>query len=92
MHRHSRPCLPADSYIDFWEIDLNYDGKVFNSDLQVIRSGRHTDSSLPLHITTRCKKPRTPIHIAVKVHDVFGDTAMEIAQLYTGPQFPGAWG
>jgi site-specific DNA-methyltransferase (adenine-specific) len=72
---------PAFSYIDFWEIDLNYDGKVFNSDLQVVRASQRMDSDLPLQITARLKKPSTPIEIAIRVHDVFGDTVVAIARL-----------
>lgn len=73
--------VPGFSYIDFWEIDLNYDGKVFNSDLQVVRASQRMDSDLPLQITALLKKPSTPIEIAIRVHDVFGDTVVASARL-----------
>lgn len=69
--------------IDFWEIDLNYDGQIFNSDLQLIRTGQRMDSDLPLSITTRVKRPATPFQIAVRVHDVFGDTTVANARIET---------
>lgn len=68
-------------YLDFWEIDLHYDGVCFNSELQVIRADKRLDNKLPLHITARLKKPSRPIRVAVKVHDVFGATAMAIVNI-----------
>lgn len=67
--------------IDFWEIDLNHDGQMFNSDLQLIRASQRIDSALPLSITTRIKRPATPVRIAVRTHDVFGDTVVATAQI-----------
>ncbi len=72
--------IPWVHYIDFWEIDLNYDGQIFNSDLQVLRTSQRMDGDLPLQITTRLKKPAKPIQIAVRIHDVFGATAVATAQ------------
>lgn len=77
--REVRPA-PLAHYVDFWEIDLNYDGQLFHSDLQVSRASQRMDSALPLQITTRFKRPITPIQIAIKLHDVFGDTALATAQ------------
>jgi site-specific DNA-methyltransferase (adenine-specific) len=68
-------------YLDFWEIDMHYDGVCFNSELQVIRTSNRIDGELPLDITTRLKKPSQPTQVAVKVHDIFGATALAIANI-----------
>lgn len=68
-------------YLDFWEIDLNYNGECFNSDLQVMRANNRMDGKLPLDMAARLKKPLQPAQVAVKVHDVFGAAAMAVVNL-----------
>ena len=61
------------SLIDFWEVDLNYDGKIFHSQVQVLRDKKHYDSSLRNSI--KLKVPlQDSYRIAIKAYDIFGDS------------------
>ncbi len=65
--------------IDFWEVDLNYDGKTFCSEVQILRDKKLYDDSLSLSL-----KLRVPIRkkykAAVKVYDIFGDSTLEVLE------------
>lgn len=69
------PCL-----IDFWAVDLDYDGKVFTADVQVMRGRVRFDDQLAMDI-----KVNLPVQnnycIAVKVYDIFGGSAMTVVNL-----------
>lgn len=67
------------SFIDFWEIDLDHDGAVFSSDLQVLRkTGFDQEITMEINITV----PKIPLHrIAVKVWDIFGENTMQVLEL-----------
>lgn len=70
--------LPFVTSIDFWEVDLDYDGQLFHSDLQMLRNGQRYDGSLPLHITVRLEKSSNSRVIAVRVHDILGETSLAV--------------
>lgn len=66
--------------IDFWEVDLNYDGDIFHSDVQVVRARKIFDDSLALGL-----KLRVPIRdtykLAIKVYDIFGDNTLQVLRI-----------
>lgn len=65
--------------IDFWEIDLDYDGAFFNSDLQVLRKNGF-DQEIATEINLML--PKVPVHkIAVKVWDIFGENTVGVLEL-----------
>ncbi|MDD3267801.1 MAG: site-specific DNA-methyltransferase [Syntrophomonadaceae bacterium] len=68
-------------FIDFWEIDLNYNGFIFNSDLQVLRkSGFDQEIAVDINLMV----PKVPIYrVAVKVWDVFAENTMQVLELKT---------
>jgi hypothetical protein len=64
------------SVIDFWEVDLDYDGETFYSQVQILRNKKHYDSSLQLSIKLKLPLQDT-YRIAIRVYDLFGDSQME---------------
>jgi len=65
-------------YIEFWEVDLDYNGKVFNSHFQVIRDKRRFMEAIALDL----RLPMTTIknyQIAIRVYDIFAHAAMAVA-------------
>ncbi len=65
--------------IDFWEVDLNYDGSIFKSEVQVLRDRKVYDDSISLSLKLRVSI-RNAYKIAVKVYDVFGDSALQVQE------------
>ncbi len=63
--------------IDFWEVDLNYDGNIFHSDVQVLRNKKVYDDSIPLSIKLQVPKINE-YRIAVKVYDIFGVSTLQV--------------
>jgi site-specific DNA-methyltransferase (adenine-specific) len=61
-------------FIEFWELDLNYDQKVFRSQLQIIRSHRFKEP-LATNLQVRLLTDHD-FTLAVKVHDVWGHETM----------------
>lgn len=61
------------SLIDFWAVDLNYDGKTFHSQVQIVRDKKQYDPKLRNMITLKLPL-RDTYRIAVKVYDIFGDS------------------
>lgn len=72
------------SLIDFWEVDLDYDGKTFHSQVQVLRDKKHYDSSLRDSI--KLKVPlQDSYRIAIKAYDIFGDSQIQSLVVGAGP-------
>lgn len=65
-------CNSSAAFIHFWEIDLNYNGKNFCSDVQIFRKTMKFDDSLCLDIILRIPA-RNFLIIAVRVHDLWGN-------------------
>lgn len=59
-------------YIELWEVDLDFDGLVFNSNYQVIRPKQRFKERIPVDITVRAPK-RAEYRIAVQVWDAFAN-------------------
>ena len=62
-------------YIEFWEVDLDFNGRVFNSHFQVIRDKRRFKEAIALDI----RVPLTAIknyQIAVRVYDIYANTTL----------------
>lgn len=65
------------SYIEFWEIDPDYDETVFNSRYQIFPPRQPKNGLVPLN--TMLSLPRRPSYkIAIKVHDIFAAQQMQI--------------
>ncbi len=64
------------SDIEFWELDLNYDGKVFNSYYQVMREKQRFKEPIALNLLVQ-----VPIQecykIAIKVYDIYAAHTIE---------------
>ncbi len=65
--------------IDFWEVDLNYDGNIFHSHVQVLRDRKLYDDSISLSLKLRVDVRKT-YKIAVKVYDIFGVNTLEVQE------------
>ncbi|MEN6327828.1 MAG: DNA methyltransferase [Syntrophomonas sp.] len=74
-----KPNSDSSLFIDFWEIDLNYNGAVFNSDLQVLRKNS-IDHEIAMEINLTLPKAPKP-KIAVKVWDIFGENTVKVLEL-----------
>ncbi len=73
-----KPDSDSSLFIDFWEIDLDYNGAVFHSDLQVLRKNGF-DHEIAMEINLMLAK--AAIHrIAVKVWDVFGENTVKVLE------------
>lgn len=64
-----------EEYIEFWEIDPDYDQKSFSSLYQVLRPGHRFKTPLPLEVLVRIV-PQSSRKIAVKVWDVFANQTL----------------
>lgn len=73
--------IPQDfaDLIEFWEIDPDYNGIVFNSRYQIFRSHHQKTGVLPLNILLSQPR-RNEYRVAVKVHDIFARQYMQILQ------------
>jgi site-specific DNA-methyltransferase (adenine-specific) len=65
------------SAIEFWEIDPDYDEKIFNSRYQIFSPHHQKNSLLPLNILLSLPR-RNTYKIAVKVHDSFAGQQMQV--------------
>ena len=65
------------SAIEFWEIDPDYDEKVFNSRYQIFSPHHQKTSLLPLNILLSLPRRKT-YKIAVKVHDSFAGQQIQV--------------
>lgn len=57
------------SYIDFWEIDPDYDGKIFRSQYQLLRD-RKNKTAIPLNVLLSVPKMEK-YTMAIKIYDCF---------------------
>lgn len=64
-------------FIEFWEIDPDYNDGVFTSQYQLFRSPKQKSKLLPLNILLSLPQKRT-CKIAVKVYDIFAQQHMQI--------------
>jgi site-specific DNA-methyltransferase (adenine-specific) len=64
-------------YIEFWEIDLDFNGTVFNSHYQVIRPRQRFKEPIALDMTVRTVV-RDEHKIAVKVWDAFANQTLGV--------------
>jgi site-specific DNA-methyltransferase (adenine-specific) len=65
--------------IDFWEIDPDFDGNCFNSKIQIVREGKAFDANIAREVGIKVPA-RDNYIMAVKVHDIFGDNAINIIE------------
>lgn len=66
--------------IDFWEIDLNFKGGNFSSDIQIIREkNNYHNSSIPLEV--RLRLPKGKRNIGLKIHDILGNSTLDIIEI-----------
>jgi site-specific DNA-methyltransferase (adenine-specific) len=69
--------LTAEQYIEYWEIDLNYQG-CFHSDFQMLPQRRFNSVDLSIAVMVPLK---TSYCIAVRVHDILGQTTTRIVNI-----------
>lgn len=80
ISHYEPPSSPLDnlnfvSYIDYWELDGDYDG-CFSSQLQFIR--KKPDYNLPLPLQLSILLPRRQEYrMAIKCHDIFGNSIIK---------------
>lgn len=68
--------LELAEYIEFWEIDLHHDGRIFISDYQMIREKHRFNGRLPMDLMVHL--PRQNSHCAaIRVHDIRAVEATE---------------
>jgi len=68
------------SLIDFWEVDLDYDGHTFCSVLQVLRDKKRYDHNIRDSI--KLQVPLQDVYnLAIKVYDVFGGSQVQSLQI-----------
>lgn len=65
------------SQIQFWELDIDYDGNCFKSTAQIIREKVKWDDSLQVSVTVLIPY-KTSGSIAVRVHDIWGDSCTRV--------------
>lgn len=58
------------SYIDFWEIDSDYDELIFKSQYQLLRNKNKSKNPVPLNILISVPK-EIRYNIAIKLYDIF---------------------
>jgi hypothetical protein len=68
------------SIIEFWEIDPEYDGAIFNSCYQVFNPQHQKNGMLPLNILLSLPRRKT-YRIAVKVHDCYAGQQIHVLHL-----------
>lgn len=72
--------LSWDTLVDFWEIDLDYDGEIFRSDIQIVR--KRSAFNIPLALDIEFIVPQRSLkQIALKVNDIFGSYAIKKLEL-----------
>lgn len=67
------------AYIEFWEIDPDYNDKVFTSQYQLFRSPKQKAKLLPLNILLSLPRKKT-YKIAVKLYDIFARQHFQIIE------------
>lgn len=65
--------------IQFWELDLDYRGNSFRSQVQIMRDKMKWDESLPVSVSVLIPRQESGA-IAMKVHDIFGDCCTRVFQ------------
>jgi site-specific DNA-methyltransferase (adenine-specific) len=65
------------SDIEFWELDLDYNGEIFNSHYQVMREKQRFKDEIALNFLVHIPLQES-YNIAVKVYDVFATHTMEV--------------
>ncbi|MGS0764243.1 DNA methyltransferase [Syntrophomonas curvata] len=65
--------------IQFWELDPDYRGDIFRSQLQIMRDKMKWDESLPTSASVLIPR-RESGAVAIRVHDIFGDRCMRVFQ------------
>ncbi|MGI5920197.1 MAG: DNA methyltransferase [Syntrophomonadaceae bacterium] len=74
----SLPEADFSSYIEYWAVDLDYQGE-FTSDYQIVRKNHRYKGSLDLSIVVRLAA-RDKYCMAVKVYDVFANHSIKIIE------------
>jgi site-specific DNA-methyltransferase (adenine-specific) len=67
-----RKNLSLQSQIQFWELDLDYQGNAFCSHLQIIREKIKWDDLIPIAVTVLIHYKEHGV-IAVRIYDIYGD-------------------
>jgi site-specific DNA-methyltransferase (adenine-specific) len=67
------------AFIEFWEIDPDYNDKVFTSQYQLFRSPKQKAKRLPLNILLSLPRKKT-YKIAVKLYDIFARQHLQIME------------
>jgi hypothetical protein len=67
-------------YIDFWEIDPDYNGEYFNSQYQVIRKKQRYKETIAVDIVFPAALGKA-IKVALKVWDVWANQTMEVVTI-----------
>ncbi|NLT19420.1 MAG: site-specific DNA-methyltransferase [Syntrophomonadaceae bacterium] len=75
LNHQTKNKLHFTAYIDFWEIGYNNEENIFISIVQILRSNRSFDYSLPT--VASLLMPANIPPLKVKVWDVFGSTAQQ---------------
>ena len=65
--------------IQFWELDLDYRGDIFRSQVQIMRDKMKWDESLPTSASVLIPRGESGA-VAVRVHDIFGDRCTQVFQ------------
>jgi site-specific DNA-methyltransferase (adenine-specific) len=65
------------SNIEFWELDLDFNGEVFNSHYQVMREKQRFKAPIALHLQVQVPLKQS-YKIAIKVYSVFATHTMEV--------------
>ena len=65
------------SFIEFWEIDPDYNETIFNSRYQLLRPRQQKPGLLPLNILLSLPRRQT-YKIAIKVHDIFAGQQIQV--------------
>ncbi|NMC27783.1 MAG: site-specific DNA-methyltransferase [Syntrophomonadaceae bacterium] len=74
------PAAQSGDYIEFWEIDPDYDQRCFNSCYQVIRPRHRFKEPIPLEVGVKVT-PKAGRLLAVKVWDVFANQTLAAVKL-----------
>jgi len=74
------PAQDFAEYIEFWEIDLDYNDKIFNSHYQIIRKNQRFKEPIALDLMFRSAKEN--FKIAIKVYDVYANQTMSVVDIY----------
>jgi len=74
---NGRPSQDFASDIEFWELDLNFNGEVFHSNYQVMREKQRFKAPIALNLLIHVPLKES-YKIAIKVYDVFANHTMEV--------------